>query len=139
MTTKRKPADARKKDLELAISRIQRGRAQTKANKVSITAVAQEAGVTPALIHNYYPAIAEKIRELQARSSRAQRDVKHGELKAERAKNRTLREEIDALRSQVAKLASINEVLITENRTLKAKLDSPNVIDLVIKSEDGLA
>lgn len=130
MTAKRKPADARRKDLELAISRIQRGRAHTKATKVSITAVAHEAGVTPALIHNHYPDVAETIREAQARSSRVQRDAKHGELRAAREKNRVLREEVDALRAQVAKLASINEVLLVANRTLKAKQGDPKVVDL---------
>ncbi|MBN5017283.1 hypothetical protein JY408_09900 [Stenotrophomonas maltophilia] len=130
MTTGRKPADARRKDLELAISRIQRGRAHTKANKVSIASVAKEVGVTPALIHNHYPDIAETIREAQARSSRVQRDAKHGELRVAREKNRILREEIDALRHQVAKLASINEVLLIENRLLKSKQGDPKVVDL---------
>lgn len=94
MSLQRKPADARRKDLELAISRIQRGRAHTGATKINITTVANEAGVTPALIHNHYPHIAESIRELGARSSRVQRDAKHGELRAAREKNRVLREEI---------------------------------------------
>lgn len=133
MTTGRKPADARRKDLELAISRIQRGRAHTKANKVSIASVAKEVGVTPALIHNHYPDIAETIRESQARSSRVQRDAKHGELRVAREKNRVLREEIDALRHQVAKLASINEVLLIENRLLKSKQGDPKVVDLAAR------
>lgn len=132
MTLKRKPADARRKDLELAISRIKRGRAHTKAVKVNITSVAQEAGVTPALIHNHYPDIAETIRDEQARSSRAQRDAKHGELRATQEKNRILRKEIDELRIQVAKLASINEVLLIENRTLKAKQADHKVVDFTI-------
>ncbi|PZO07985.1 MAG: TetR family transcriptional regulator [Lysobacteraceae bacterium] len=133
MSTKRKPADARRKDLELAISRIQRGRAHTKATAVNISTVAAEAGVTPALIHNHYPSIAERIRELQARSSRAQRDAKHDELKATKERNRALREELDALRDQVAKLASINEVLVVENRILKAKRGDPKVTDIGIQ------
>ena len=133
MSTQRKPADARRKDLELAISRIQRGRAHTKATKISISAVANEAGVTPALIHNHYPDIAETIREHGARSSRVQRDAKHGELKAAREKNRFLRDEIDTLRAQVAKLASINEILIMENRILKAKQGDSKVADLPIR------
>lgn len=130
MRTKRKPADARRKDLELAISRIKRGRAHTKATKVNISTVAIEAGVTPALIHNHYPDVAEAIREEQGRSSRVQRDAKHGELQAARDRNRTLREEIDSLRAHVAKLASINEVLVMENRVLRAKQADPKVTDL---------
>jgi len=135
MSTKRKPADARRKDLETAISRIRRGRAHTKTTKVNISTVASEAGVTPALIHNHYPDIAETIRVAQARCSRVQRDAKHGELRAAKEQNRVLREEINALRAQVGKLASINEVLLTENRILKAKQVDPKVSDLSSRRE----
>ncbi|POF90023.1 TetR family transcriptional regulator [Pseudomonas putida] len=130
MTIKRKPSDARERDLQLALARIQRGRAHSGESKVTIAAVAREAGVSTALIHNHYPQVAEAIREVQGRSSRAQRDVKHQDLLAEREKNRMLRQEMEALRSQVAKLASINEVLSAENRVLKAKQNELKVRDL---------
>lgn len=130
MTTKRKPSDARERDLQLALARIQRGRAHTGETKVTIAAVAREAGVSTALIHNHYPIIAEAIRDAQGRSSRAQRDVKHQDLRAEREKNRALRQEIEELRAKVASLASINEVLIAENRVLKAKQSGSKVVDL---------
>ncbi len=130
MTTKRKPSDARERDLQLALARIQRGRAHTGESKVTIASVAREAGVSTALIHNHYPIIAEAIRDAQGRSSRVQRDVKHQELRAEREKNRALRLEIEGLRAKVASLASINEVLIAENRLLKAKQSDSKVIDL---------
>jgi hypothetical protein len=134
MTTKRKSAEDRRKDLKLAISRIERGRAHTKATKLNITSVAKEAGVTPALIHNQYPDIAEDIRDKQGRSSRVQRDAKHGELRAARERNRNLKEENDTLRAQVAKLASINEVLVMENRVLKAKKADGKVSDLPLSA-----
>ncbi len=130
MTTKRKPSDARERDLQLALARIQRGRANTGETKVTIAAVAREAGVSTALIHNHYPIIAEMIRDAQGRSSRIQRDEKHQDLRAEREKNRALRQEIDELRAMIASLASINEVLIAENRFLKLKRSDPKVVDL---------
>ncbi|MBO0505828.1 TetR family transcriptional regulator [Aeromonas veronii] len=130
MTTKRKPSDVRERDLQLALARIQRGRAHTGESKVTIASVAREAGVSTALIHNHYPIIAEAIRDAQGRSSRAQRDVKHQDLRAEREKNHVLRQEIEGLRAKVASLASINEVLIAENRLLKAKQSDSKVIDL---------
>ena len=130
MTTKRKPSDARERDLQLALARIQRGRAHTGESKITIDSVAREAGVSTALIHNHYPIIAEAIRDAQGRSSRAQRDVKHQELRAEREKNRALRQEIEGLRTKVANLASINEVLLAENRLLKAKQSDSKVNDL---------
>lgn len=131
MTTIRKPSDARERDLQLALARIQRGRAHTGETKVTIAAVAREAGVSTALIHNHYPIIAEAIRDAQGRSSRAQRDVKHQDLRAEREKNRALRKEIEELRAKAARLASINEVLIAENRVLQAKQSDSKVVDLV--------
>lgn len=130
MTIRRKPADAREKELLFALHRIERGRAKTDEKKVTIAAVAREAGVSAALIHNHYPNIAEAIREVQGRSSRTQRDVKHQALRAEREKGRALRLEIEELRAKVARLASLNEVLINENRTLKAEQNDSRVVDL---------
>ncbi len=130
MTISRKPADAREKELQFALLRIERGRAKTGEKKVTIAAVAREAGVSAALIHNHYPNIAEAIREVQGRSSRAQRDEKQQDLRAEREKGRALRLEIEELRAKVASLASLNEVLINENRILNAKLNDPKVVGL---------
>jgi AcrR family transcriptional regulator len=125
-----KPAENREKDLKLALYRIQKGRSHTGETKVTIAAVAREAGVSTALIHNYYPGIAEVIRETQGRSSRAMRDVKHQDLIAERKKSSEYRQEIEELVCKVAMLASINEVLADENRVLKAKLGDPRVIEI---------
>lgn len=130
MSKQRKPADARRKDLELAISRIRKGRSNTNATKLNITTVAKEAGVTPPLIHNSYPDIAEKIRVEQGRSSRVVRDTKHRELVEEKESNKVLRKEVSELRAQVAKLVSINEVLTMENRTLRAKSGAKNVHEI---------
>ena len=120
MTENRKHAEDREKDLRFAILRIQKGRARTQATKVSIASVAREAGVSSALIHNHYPKIAEEIRIVVGRSIREQRDAKHDELRSALERNRELRKEIDNLRLLVANLASENEVLIAENRELKA-------------------
>jgi AcrR family transcriptional regulator len=128
--TNYKPAEDREKDLKLALLRIQKGRTHTGESKVTIAAVAREAGVSTALIHNHYPRIAEAIREAQGRSSRAMRDVKHQDLIAERKKSAAHRQEIEELRAKVANLASINEVLMDENRVLKAKMNDRKVVEL---------
>jgi AcrR family transcriptional regulator len=134
MTTKRKSAECRRREIDLAISRIKRGRAHTKATKVNVTTVAKEVGVSTALLYNHYPDKVENIQEEEGRSSRAQRDAKHGELLEERQKNRTLRAEVAELRLQVARLASINEVLVMENRVLKAKKADGKVSDLPLSA-----
>lgn len=132
-----KPAEDREKDLRLALLRIQKGRAHTGETKVTIAAVAREAGVSTALIHNHYPRIAEAIREAQGRSSRAMRDVKQQDLIAERKKSAAYRQEIEELRAKVANLASINEVLLDENRVLKAKMNDRKVVDLASRKPHG--
>lgn len=132
-TSKYKAAEDREKDLKLAIYRIQKGRAHTKENKVTIAAVAREAGVSTALIHNYYPGIAEAIRETQSRASRAMRDVKNQDLIAERQKSADYRQEIEQLRTKIANLASINERVLVENVILNTKINDRKVVELVLK------
>lgn len=134
MTITRKPSESREKDLQLALARIKRGRAHSGETKVSIASVAREAGVSTALIHNHYPNIAEAIREAQGRSSRAQRDDKHQVFRAECEKNRVLRQELEELRAKVAKLSSLNEVLLFENQILKAKQDNTKILNLPLKT-----
>ena len=88
--------------------------------KLSITSVARAAGVTPGLIHNTYPSIAERIRNIVGKSVRAQRDSKHQALMSEKEKNSVLRAENDQLLAEVARLASVNQRLIFEMIQLKA-------------------
>jgi len=130
MQAKRKPADAREKDLLLALKRLEHSRANNDKKKLTIAAVAREAGVSAALIHNHYPIVAAAIRKAQGRSSRAQFDSKNNDLRIERDKARALRLEIKELRDKVSRLASINEVLNEENRNLKAKENNANVIPI---------
>ncbi|UNK65420.1 TetR family transcriptional regulator [Pseudomonas simiae] len=132
-----KAAEDRAKDLTLALYRIQKARARTGETKVTIAAVAREAGVSTALIHNHYPQIAEVIREIQGRSSRAIRDAKHQDLIAERRKSLAYRQEIEELRAKVANLASINEVLLEESRVLKSKLNDRKIVELASKRTHG--
>lgn len=88
--------------------------------KVSIASVARAAGVTPGLIHNTYPAVAEKIRTLTGKSVRAQRDSKHQALMSEKEKNRVLRAENEKILEELARIASVNQRLIFEMAELKA-------------------
>ena len=92
---------------------------QASQGKLSISAVAKMAGVTPALIHNTYPDLAEKIRGLVGKATRTQRDAKHSALVRERKINLTLRQELVETRATIAKLASVNQVLLNEMAVLK--------------------
>lgn len=66
------------------------------------------------------PTVAEAIREIQGRSSREMRDVKHQDLITERLKSTKCRQDSEKLRAKVATIASINEVLLDDNRYLQA-------------------
>lgn len=88
--------------------------------KISIALVARAAGVTPGLIHNTYPAVAERIRILMGKSVRAQRDSKHQALMVEKEKNRVLRAENYQLLEDLARIASVNQRLLFEMAELKA-------------------
>jgi len=100
--------------------------------KLSIAAVARAAGVTPGLIHNTYPAVAERIRNLMGKSVRAQRDSKHQALMSEKEKNRALRAENNQLLEELARIASVNQRLLFEIAELKA-VSSGKVVALTSK------
>ena len=112
-------------EIQRAIGQLQGGQ-----NKVSISAVAKVAGVTPALIHNTYPDLAEQIRSIVGKTTRAQRDAKHEALAQEREINRRLRSEITGLKVDLAKLASINQTLLNEIALVKG-MASGKVVSLL--------
>ncbi len=117
------------KRIRLAIVRLENGQPKVveKGRKVSVAAVAEEAGVSRALIHKDYPDMLERIRGNSNKAIQRQRDEKHEKLKEERFKNRQLREKIVDLTEQRNELASKNATLELENRRLSAILDSKNV------------
>lgn len=55
MDKPRKPHQDREKEILLAAAAIEKGRSKIGETKVSISAVARELGISPALIHNHYP------------------------------------------------------------------------------------
>ena len=132
MSIDRKTAEVRERELRLALLRIQRGRSRTKTTRLSIAAVAREAGVTSALIHNHYPGVAASIREAMGRGDRTFRETKNQELKTNQAKARELNDEVQALRENVARLASINEVLIAENDLLRSRGRAPIAVQSLL-------
>lgn len=125
--------EAMRKKLKFAIHRLQTGRSRVVAGKpakLNISTVAKEAGITPATIHNVYPDIAETIRTLMGKSSRAQRDGKNEELSKARESNRELRAEVALLNRQIIELASENGRLVCELAELKVIAASRNVIPI---------
>jgi AcrR family transcriptional regulator len=123
-------SNATETSLRNALIRLKHGRPKIvdKKRKISISALAEEAGVSDSTIHNRYPEIAAEVRELIGKEHKAQRDDKHEALKSEKAKGRTQRDSIEMLESDIRKLTSINATLLHENSRLRAELESPNVV-----------
>jgi AcrR family transcriptional regulator len=113
-----------KRRLELALRRLQHGRMRSNHDgRISIAAVAREAGVSNATIHNRYPDIAERVRALHAKTSKDvaktipdTSDVLHKKL-------REARKEIEQLNNDLVKSQSINLRLVRENEMLRARLE----------------
>lgn len=121
MPQKRLSHQAREKQLMLALHRIQRGRAHTKATEITFLNVAEEAGVSPALIHNSYAAtVGLAIREAQERAWKQLRDELRQQIKELKAHARTARQELTLVEEQRRKLATLNQILTRENEVLRA-------------------
>lgn len=124
-------ADQTREALRMALYRIQNGRGKVvKDRKLSIAAVAREAGVSAALIHNRYPDVAEQINVLKNKAYRAQRDAKVDEFKRQKEINRELRAEIADLSAKLAKSASVIATLTAENDRLSAIVNTEKVVVL---------
>lgn len=118
------------KAIRQAIVRIEKGRPKIiePGRKLSIQAVAEEAGVSRATIHNNHPGLAERIREAGNKVVRTQRDEKNTELKELRAKYTELRKEYRQARELNRDMASELASLIAENQHLRAIVENEKVV-----------
>lgn len=105
---------------------------QSKNQKLSISAVAEEAGVDASTIHKVYPELAEEIRERAGTGSGKQRDRIQIELAEAKLTIKDLRDEIKRSNVDLAKIASLNETLAHENARLAAEL-ADKVVTLRVK------
>jgi len=123
-------ANATEKEIRNALIRLKHGRPKVvdKKRKISISALAEEAGVSDSTIHNRYPEVAAEVREIIGKEHKTQRDEKNEQLKSEKLKNKELREYIEQLESDIRKLTSINATLNNENAQLKAEMASGKVV-----------
>lgn len=110
--------DRTAQELQYAILRV-----KNKGTRMSIRAVALEAGVDPSLLHNTYPDIAEEIRSLVGRGTRRQRDEARADVTALRRHLRNVTVERDELKKAMAVLVSVNLALNNQLAELKAETD----------------
>lgn len=123
--------------IRMAIVRIEKGRPKVVSldRKMSVTSVAEEAGVSDSLIHKDYTGLLERIKKNQDKGYRSERNKKHDALKAEKEKNRLLRQEIEELKLDNANLVSINVCLEQEIDTLRGVKNSKNVVEFKGKND----
>jgi AcrR family transcriptional regulator len=122
------------KAVRLAIVRIEKGRPNTVSHKrkMSVAAVAEEAGVSRALIHRDCPELLERIKGGVNKDIRQQRDAKQTELNKYKDRNRELRSEVAELKAMLAKVQSQNATLIRKNMALSnVRADNSNVTQLI--------
>ena len=122
------------KQVRLAIIRIEKGRPNIISDhrKMSVAAVAEEAGVSRALIHRDCPDLLERIKGGVNKGIRQQRDAKQTELNEYKERNRELRSEVAEMKAMLAKVQSQNATLIRKNMALSnAHVDNSNVIQLI--------
>ncbi|MGY6157408.1 TetR family transcriptional regulator [Paraburkholderia graminis] len=107
--------------LEMAIKRIRHGvpKVVPPGQRLSIAAVAREAGVSNATIHNRHPDIAEKIRQFIGESDETRLDNVRDRLKECQTKLAMLRNEHALLKIDLQRSQSINLRLLKENELLR--------------------
>ncbi|ABI73273.1 MULTISPECIES: hypothetical protein [Shewanella] len=108
------------KAVRLAIIRIEKARPNVVSDKrkMSVAAVAEEAGVSRALIHRDCPDLLERIKGGVNKAIRQQRDAKQIELNEYKERNRELRTEVEELKAMLSKVQSQNATLIRKNMVL---------------------
>lgn len=124
------------KTVRLAIIRIEKGRPNIvdAGRKMSVAAVAEEAGVSRALIHRDCPDLLERIKGGVNKGIRQQRDAKQHELKEYKERNRELRSEVAELKAMLAKVQSQNATLIRKNIALSSGSEINSNITQIVYS-----
>jgi AcrR family transcriptional regulator len=111
--------------LEIALRRLQLGRMESgTSDRISIAAVAREAGVSNATIHNRYPDIAERVRALHVKASKRKPKTLPDSTDELQRKLKEARQAIEQLKIDLVKSQSINLRLAKENELLNARLSS---------------
>ncbi|PSU85515.1 TetR family transcriptional regulator [Photobacterium phosphoreum] len=119
-----------KKMIRLAIIAIEKRRPKvvTINRKMSVAAVAEEAGVSRALIHRDFPDLLERIRGGANKAIAKQRNDIREQLKREKEHHKECCLKIKELSDMLANMQSINATLTQENKELRLKIDSDKKI-----------
>jgi AcrR family transcriptional regulator len=116
--TERSPplAGPREKNRQRTLAALQQALKfmQENGEKVTLKAVAEQAGVSPSLLNHRYQDFAEEVRSAIGRTIRQQRSDIATQLAAERERNRQLRATVEDQLMEIRALTSKNEALRME-------------------------
>lgn len=101
----------RSRDATLAALKDGLSRLRDAKQRITISAVARQAGVTPSLLHNRYPALVEEIRRHLGADSRSEVGKLREQLEATKKRIREVVAEVEELKRELKHLASENEAL----------------------------
>ncbi|MCP1121601.1 TetR family transcriptional regulator [Robbsia andropogonis] len=109
-----------RKELQLAIARIKHGRTKVvdQNRRLSILAVAEEAGLSSSTIHNRYPDVAQAIREAASGARPSVQEARPAKVD----KLKELRDTLSAREAEIRALALINPRLSMELQAIKQEL-----------------
>lgn len=113
------------RQLRMAIKRIQVGRPKhvSIVRKLSISAVAEEAGVSPSTIHTRYPEIAEEVRAISGlRTMRHEKSI--ADIEILRRQVRSLRADLREARRLLAATASMYASALSQISVLESATSS---------------
>jgi HAMP domain-containing protein len=112
------------REIKLSIARIRHGKQKIidPTRKLNIAAVADEAGISNATIHNRYPQLADEIRQLQKEGTKKDTVKKQTELGEMRQKLGEVRQQLHESEEALRKLAIINLRMAQEMKILKSDL-----------------
>lgn len=124
MTSQKAAREQRVHALRLAIHRVKLGRVRNipSGTKMSVVAVAKEAGIHPSTIHTTYPEVIDEIQKLVGKSLRERRRGDLSEMKKCKAKLEQARKEITSLKLDLASMTSRYAATILQNEHLVSLL-----------------
>ncbi|MDF3883911.1 TetR family transcriptional regulator [Cupriavidus basilensis] len=116
-------------EIEAAITRILQGMPMRvdRARQLSIAAVAEEAGVSNATIHNRHPDMAEQIRRILKEGREAVMAEKNTEISNLQRKLAEVRKALRKRDDEVRRLKTLNLLLAKEIQALREELEEPCV------------
>jgi|SRR5476649_2574847 len=127
------------REIKLSIARIRNGKQKRiePGRKLSIAAVADEAGISNATIHNRYPHLADEIRKFQKENAKADVTKKQTELSEMQRKIKEVRRQLHESEDALRKFAIVNLRMAQEIKSLKAELQERNTINKVAVIGNG--